>query len=187
MCASLWPDRVSAVTGIRFEYSPARRDERYTGDRSAFDVFIEHLTPAGEPGFIGIEVKYHESLEQQAREPKPRSLQLTREMGCFDAERVQELQAKPLEQIWRDHLLAGAMLVVEPKWKSGLYVFLYPQDNVPCQHAVAAYQRCLTDSDTFAVVTLEKVVTALRTQTNAEWVKALARRYLAWQRVEQAR
>ena len=31
--ASLWPERVQAVTAIRFEHSPVRSDITYTGDR----------------------------------------------------------------------------------------------------------------------------------------------------------
>ena len=77
------------------------------------------------------------------------------------------------------------MLLNEPKWESGLYVFLYPQDNSQCEQAVQAYSACLTDSSSFGSVTLEKVVAALRMQTQAEWVRAVADRYLAWERVEE--
>ncbi len=183
VCASLWPDRVAEVTAVRFEYSPSRSDDLYTGDKSAFDVFIEHRTLDGAPGFIGIEVKYHESLNVAPAEPKPRYAALTAAMGCFDPSHLAQLKAKPLEQIWRDHMLAGAMLLNEPKWKSGLYVFVYPQDNTQCERAVKAYSACLTDSSSFGSVTLEKIVAAISMHTDAEWVRSLAERYLAWQRV----
>lgn len=41
----LYPDlKIEKVTNIEFEYSPGRKDLKYTGDSSAFDVFIEYLT-----------------------------------------------------------------------------------------------------------------------------------------------
>jgi len=186
VCRALWSDRVADVSAVRFEHSPGRGDERYTGDRSAFDVFIEHHTPDGAAGFIGIEVKYHENLRVEPAAQKPRYAELAAAMGCFDLARLAKLKAKPLEQIWRDHLLAGAMLMGESRWGSGLYVLLYPQDNPQCRRAAAAYSECLTDASTFGAITLEKLVTTLRMQTDAEWVRLLIERYLAWQRVELA-
>ena len=37
---ALSPDRIKEVIKIEFEYSPGRRDPKYTGDRSAFDVYV---------------------------------------------------------------------------------------------------------------------------------------------------
>jgi hypothetical protein len=68
----LFPSRIGEVTAVRFEHSPGRGDPRYTGDRSAFDVFVEHATPSGARGFVGIEVKYHEGLTEAASSHKPR-------------------------------------------------------------------------------------------------------------------
>lgn len=69
---ALYPERVAEVTAIHFEHSPGQGDERYTGDRSAFDVFVEHTTQASARGFIGIEVKYHEGLNDAPSSHKPR-------------------------------------------------------------------------------------------------------------------
>ena len=49
------------MTGVRFEWSPGRGDQRYAGNRSAFEVFIEYVGGRGR-SFLGIEVKYHEDL-----------------------------------------------------------------------------------------------------------------------------
>ena len=67
----LWPDRVTEVTSIEFEWSPGRGDARYLGNRSAFDVVIFHNTPRDGNGFIGIEVKYHENLRVGAATSRP--------------------------------------------------------------------------------------------------------------------
>ena len=57
----VWPD-ISTVTGIRYEWSPGRRDPRFLGNGTAFDVYIEYNATDGSPRFLGVEVKYHEDL-----------------------------------------------------------------------------------------------------------------------------
>ncbi len=175
------------VTRVSFEHSPARGDESYTGDHTAFDVFFEHLTPAGGRAFIGLEVKYHEALTDAPAAHRPRYDEVTSRMGCFRPEGLPALRLKPLQQIWRDHMLAGAMHQHEPAgWDSGLYVFLYPQDNEACRRAVQLYQDLLADQRTFSPVTLEVVVAAIEAETDAPWVRELRERYLLWAKVEAA-
>lgn len=62
----LYDNYFKTIDRIEFEYNPARRDSRLTGDRSAFDVFVEYTSIAGKKGFIGIEVKYSETLNEGA-------------------------------------------------------------------------------------------------------------------------
>ena len=52
---------------IHFETSPGRGDERFTGDNTAFDLLAAVTTPRGTRGFIGIEVKFVESMKYRAR------------------------------------------------------------------------------------------------------------------------
>ena len=179
--ARLMPGRVERVESVGFEYSPGRGDARYTGDKSAFDVFVRFAGPTG-PGFVGVEVKYHEALGDAAARHRPRYEALAAAMGCFRAESRDALRAKPLQQIWRDHLLAGAMLEVDD-WADGCFVFLYPRENTRCAKAVHAYRGCLRDERTFAEWTLEDVVAALRAETDARWVEAVWERYLDFSRL----
>ena len=155
--AELWPGRVEDVIAVRFEHSPGRGDVAYTADRSAFDVFVEHTLPSGDSGFIGIEVKYHENLKVGAAEFRPRYDEVAKDMGCFGEQHFPLLRRPPLEQIWRDHLLAGAMLA-SGVWKSGFYVFLYPEGNAHCARAAATYFECLTGRESFDALTLERFV-----------------------------
>lgn len=178
---TLWPERVASVTAIRFEHSPARGDERYTGDHSAFDVFVEHTTRGGGRGFIGIEVKYHEGLDVATSRHKPRYDEVADAMACFSSEHRPHLRNKPLEQIWRDHLLAGAMLEVDKTWESGLYVFLHAAGNERCVRAAARYAECLTDSRTFAALSLERLLDAIDPAPHADLLRD---RYLAWEKIE---
>jgi len=183
ICAELWPARVADVTAIRFEHSPGRGDVAYTADRSAFDVFIEHTLPTGGAGFIGIEVKYHENLKVGAAEFRPRYEEVARNMGCFAEQQLPSLRRPPLEQIWRDHLLAGAMLA-SGRWKSGLYVFLYPDGNVHCSRAATAYAECLTDRGTFDTLSLERFIEVTGRHTNEAWIADVRDRYVGWEKVD---
>jgi hypothetical protein len=184
-----WPERLREVTHVGFEYSPGRGSAAYTADRTAFDVYVEHTTPAGGRGFIGIEVKYHEALTDAPAEHRPRYDEVTRAMGCFKPDLVAGLRRKPVEQIWRDHMLAGSMLLGSspPPWESGLYVFLYPDDNEPCRAAVQLYREYLSDDRTFDVVTLEKLSDAIELETSASWIGEVRSRYLDWQQLSSPR
>ena len=102
------------VLDIRFEWSPGRGDPRFTGDKSAFDVFVDYTAKDGSRRFLGIEVKYHEDLSDKPASHKSRYDEVAEAMGCF-REDIGPLKEKPLQQIWRDHLLAGALAPVQKR------------------------------------------------------------------------
>jgi hypothetical protein len=52
-----------------------------TGQLSTF--YLECQTARGEKSFIGIEVKYHENLEDQAARHRPEYDKISAQMGCF--------------------------------------------------------------------------------------------------------
>jgi hypothetical protein len=58
---------VSAVTKIAFEYSPGRSSQKYTADRTAFDVYLEHATSGGGRGFIALRLRGHPEPEPTER------------------------------------------------------------------------------------------------------------------------
>ena len=178
----LRPAAVEHVTVIRFEHSPGRGDPRFTGDHSAFDVFIEYDHQGGGRGFFGIEVKYHEDLAGKPATHRPRYDEVARMMGCFRPNAWARLRESPLQQIWRDHLLAGATKK-ELGYKDGVFVFLYPSGNTHCASAVRAYRDTLIDTGTFEAWTLETVVDALKT-SRAPWTGAFHERYLDFNALE---
>lgn len=100
-------------------------------------------------------------------------------MGCFRSEAKERLREKPLQQIRRDHLLTGAVKV-QDGYADEAFVFLYPRDNAYCSSAVAAYEACLSNVDSFIPWTLEGVVSALSAETDAQWVGLFEDRYLAF-------
>ncbi len=177
--------RVDEVTGIKFEHSPGRGDSRYTGDHSAFDVFIEFTTPGGKSGFLGIEVKYHEDLKGGRDCYRVRYAEVAELMGCFEPAMMLRLRTPRLEQIWRDHLLAGSMRIQDgDKYEDGLFVLLRPRDNIACATAVNDYRACLSNENSFSEWLLEDVMKALMDHTNAKWVRLFFDRYLAFDKVD---
>ena len=174
--------RVQAVTSIEFEFSPGKGDPKFTGDRSAFDVYVTFKTAQGGNGFIGIEVKYHENLQVKAATLHSRHYEVAKFMKCFKDENLPLLKKQPLQQIWRDHLLAGALKHVE-HYDDGFFVFLYPQGNTYCANAVARYRECLTSFDTFEDWTLEDLTTEIKQHTNEDWIEKFHDRYLNFSRL----
>lgn len=183
----LWPDRVARVTRIAFEYSPGRGNPTYTCDKTAFDVYVEHATPGGGRGFVGIEVKYHEALGETPAKHRSRYDEVTRAMGCFKPGRMSDLGREPVQQIWRDHMLAGSMLLdAAARLETALYVVLHPEDNGQCGTAVQLYRNHLSDTRTFDAVTLEAVVGAIEAETDAAWIRDVRDRYLGWEKIRRA-
>ena len=177
-------NRVKKVLAIEFEHSPGRRNSKYTGDRSAFDVYVEYLTSEDKKGFIGIEVKYHENLKNEPADIKPRYTEVAYEMKCFKDDCIEKLKTSPLEQVWRDHLLAGSLLNSEDGFEDGFFVFLFPKDNLHCQKAVNEYKQCLTEDRTFQGWTLEDVAEVIKQNTDDKWIDGVIDRYLNFGKIE---
>jgi hypothetical protein len=181
--SALTNGRFTEVTNIEFEYSPGRSDNRYTGDRSAFDVFIRCKTQSKKSAFLGIEVKYHENLQDEARDHRLRYDEIASEMNCFHNSCREKLKKKPLQQIWRDHLLAGITQIVDD-YADGMFIVLYPSSNNYCANAVSEYQKCLTNDTVFTSWTLEQIIEMFGKFSNADWINQFYQRYLNFKKIE---
>jgi hypothetical protein len=182
----LWPEQVKEVTEISFEFSPGRGDERYLGNRSAFDAFVRHTTPGSSPAFIGIEVKYHENLGGSGAKDKPRYEEVAANSGAFRDPADADLRKNPLQQLWLDHLLALSMLDADAEdWGGGgRFVFLHPTANRRCAQAAATYRQHLTSLETFEARTLEEIVAAIRWHCDDPWIREFTNRYVDIGRLE---
>ncbi len=178
----LTPTEIREITAIEFEYSPGRGDERYTGDRSAFDVYVIFSTLSGGKGFLGIEVKYHENLKGKAASHRSRYDEIAQIMGCFRPETLNDLKQQPLQQIWRDHLLAGIHKHID-SFEEGAFVFLYPIDNPHCNEAIQAYQEKLSNQDSFLAWTLEDLVESIQRNSEQPWIELFVDRYLDFYKI----
>lgn len=181
----LFPERINEVTKIEFEYSPGRGNVKFTEDRSAFDVFVEYKGPKGK-GFLGVEVKYAENMNVAPAKFRDRYREVAEAAGVFAQGAVNTLcsMPKPIEQLWRDHLLCLSMQPpVNPAYDAGAFVFLYPKDNRSCYDAVQAYAKNLESKESFLPITMEAFCDALRAQNAGDWVKDLHERYLDFDRI----
>lgn len=140
--SSMFPQRIESVEKIMFEHSDGRGDSEYTGDHSAFDVFVEYIPKNKKKGFIGIEVKYAESLKNLPSSHKERYEELTRNSELFKEDSISFLKESPIQQIWRDHLLSISHLHhYNKKYDEGFFVYLFPSKNKECENAVSKYIR----------------------------------------------
>lgn len=130
-----FPDSVlpDATLDVNFEWSPGRRDAEWLGDRTAFDAMIQ-VTTKDRRHLIGIETKYHEAAAATSRPagtPIPaRYLEVTEAAGLFsDASTPNSIWGTPLEQVWRDHMLALACRQHPHGWDDVTYVLVAPAGN----------------------------------------------------------
>jgi hypothetical protein len=179
----LFPDRIDKVTSITFEHSPGRRNTKYLGDNSAFDVFVEYEYD-NKRGFIGIEVKYAESLKEEtldkaAKNYKERYKELTDQSNLFKQDTLENLKMPPLSQIWRDHLLS---IATKQDYDDGFFVFLFPSENKECQNGVDSYLLNLKTNDEkingFYPRHVDDFILELQKMYDTEWVKELRERYV---------
>jgi hypothetical protein len=149
-----FPDLCSSGAHVRlaFEWSPGRRDDRWLGDGTAFDVAIFVDGPQG-CTLIGIETKYHEHPVAERRVKFNRRTNRTEERSIkqryldvcaslIDEPAVRsDIWATPLEQVWRDHLLALAWQQEQPEQRSAHYVLVAPKANPAWAPLADAYLR----------------------------------------------
>lgn len=147
---------VEADVEVRFEWSPGRLDERWLGDKTAFDVALLIHTDDG-TNLVGIETKYHEypAVEPvvtrrrdgttRTREPKRRYKDVTNEAQLFPTTSwLDRVWGTKVEQIWRDHMLALAWAhAISPPARC-LYVLAAPAENPAWRPLVAEYCSMLT-------------------------------------------
>jgi hypothetical protein len=184
----LFPDLGGAkVQAVLFEHSPGRGDPALTGDHSAFDVFLRYETPAGRKGFVAIETKYSESCQEPVPAIRPRYDDLADVSGLFVDPRKPALRTNPCQQLFREHLLAQAMLM-RGDYDEGRFVVIAPRLNKLVASAVSTYRAELNptseDQIGFASVTLEDTITALAMAGEDEYAARLYRRYCDFQLVD---
>jgi hypothetical protein len=70
--------------------------------------------------------------------------------------------AKPIQQMWRDHLLLLSLLQHDSgRWVGGKYVLVYPKGNPSFRDAATEYQDALIrgqNEPAFRVLTVEEVL-----------------------------
>lgn len=182
----LFPNhKIRKIFEIKFEHSPGRNNIKYTGDRSAFDVFVRYENELNENCFFGIEVKYSESLNDKQSVHKDRYDEISKDAGIFKPEKRLALREKPIQQIWRDHLLALSMFISNDDYHRGDFIYLYPSENNKCQEAIKKYQTTFKPEmdPYFKPLTLEAIVATLKKHCKDVWVRDFEDRYLGFDKL----
>jgi hypothetical protein len=160
---------VVEVEEVLMEWAPTPARD-YLGDRSSFDVFVGARDANGRGVAIGIECKLTEPFSAQAHDPV-KYLPLTkRHPETWERSQVGQLGDIRWEQLWRNHLLAQA-LVDHPSSRFGTYrsvVVGHPQDPT-LQDTFEGYRSRLTSAgrELVRLLTLDEIVAGLRQELDA--------------------
>jgi len=171
---------------MKLEWAPSPA-EKYLGDMTSFDAYIQGRDANGEPVGLGIEVKYTErgysigtSEAERVRDRESTYWVATRESGLFVRGGCDELAEDDLRQIWRNHLLGLAMLRHKDIARF-VSVTLYPAGNKHFTHALMKYRSHMEAAAQGGVrgCTFEQYINCLCGDSEIEaWKKYLMTRYL---------
>lgn len=189
MLCAMFTDLADAVVeGVFFEHGPGRGAGDLTADFTAFDAMLTYSRPDGSRGFVAIETKYSESLGEQQRPLKPRYAELAPLAGLHIDPRADDLTSGPLQQLYRQHLLAQAMLM-RGDFSEGRFVIIAPELNTPVQAGIATYGSKLVPPSSaqvpFGSITLEGMIDLLRQCGERGYAKMLFERYADWSKVDE--
>jgi hypothetical protein len=190
----LLPDQdIETVTAVRFETSPGRRDPSLTNDRSAHDCCLwftrKRRSRHGQRvGVLCIEMKYTEDLYDSAPCEPGRYDNLAEASGLFKDPLHAALRVNPLQQLFREHLLAQAA-VMRGDWPSAVFVSLAPAVHDRVQRQADLYaaflQPPLEGQVPFRRLTLDSFVDAIGMCGAPDAAAALFDRYLDWRKVDE--
>ena len=174
---------LARVTRVAIEFAPEPASE-YLSDRTAFDAFAEFDRADGTRGFIGIETKLTEPFSQKRYDTPEYRRWSDRPDSPWPEQAWPQLADIGHNQLWRDHLLAVAMVLHpnSPYSWGGLMVVAPPGDEA-CAAAMGAYGKLLKkDDDTLVDCPLEKLVGVIeeevQSQGHVDWVADFRPRYL---------
>jgi hypothetical protein len=175
----LLPAFTGSALQLLFEHSPGRGNPKFTGDYTAFDALIRYTDSQGRNGFVAFEIKYSESMREPMPELKPCHAELSESSGLFTEPAAAALRANPLQQLWREHLLAQSM-IDNGLYDEGYFVTIAPALNYHVQDAAEAYQAQLREPEDgkvrFVNPSLEDVIEVIRLSDPAH-AEALHHRY----------
>jgi hypothetical protein len=185
----IYPERrINEIKRIEFEYSPARKSLKYTNDSSAFDVFIEYLNNDNDKCFFGIEVKYAENLNDKPSSHKKEYEEVAHMSNIFKLDKFESLKEKPIQQIWRDHLLTLSMFIKNNEYKTGDFIYLYPEKNINCEKGIEKYIETFNENTEsyFKPLTFENLVKVTKKICSDKWINEFENRYLNFEKIRVA-
>jgi hypothetical protein len=173
------------VTRVILEHAPDKKS--HLDDATAFDAFVEYKLPSSAHGFVGIETKLTEPFSQKAYEFRRRYNRWKEEGDWWWQTGAEAQFLDPrINQLWRNHLLAFAMLHQSPaEYAEGYCAVLYHDGDGTCAEAITVYRGHLRPhaGGTLLAWPLSDLVTAWEAAAKSldekRWLAALRLRYLA--------
>jgi hypothetical protein len=182
----LFPIATADARRVLFEHSPGRGNPTFLGNYSAFDLLIEYVDSNGCPGFVAVEVKFTEAMIEPIPAWKPRYDELSEVSGLFIDHTAAGLRNNPLQQLFREHLLAQCMLD-NRLYQEGYFTVIAPALNYHVWDALALYQTHLREpvegKVRFSSFTLDTLIETIRL-CDPEHAEALHQRYSDWWKVD---
>jgi len=178
----------ATVEAVLFEYSPGRGAADLTADYTAFDAMLIYTRPDRSRGFVGVETKYSESLGDAQRPLNPRYAELAPLAALHKEPVADDLTSGQLRQLYRQHLLAQAMLM-RGDFSEGRFIVVAPELNTPVQGGISKYAETLVPPKpsqvAFSAFTLEQMIEFLRQSGERGYARQLHDRYCDWSKVDQ--
>lgn len=184
---SIAPDFVDKVTDVLFEHSPARRHPAFTNDRTAFDVLLKCTTNQRQNGFIAVELKYSETMQEPPANLRPRYDELSRLSGLYKDPDHPALRSNPLQLLWRQHMLSQAM-VLNGLYTCGRFIVVAPIYNFHVQGAVHEYRQHLASGEgvvQFDTVSFDDLTRCIARAGGEDLSKSLHARYCDFKAVDE--
>ena len=186
---NLLPDiDLARVLHVWFEHSPGRMDQAFTDDRTAFDVAIVYQRNDGGRCLLGIEQKYSESGSDAAPgDFSARYEHLALASELFKSPSSPALRRPPLQQLYREHLLAFAA-VHAGDYVEARFIQIAPRHNHLLQQNAARYAAQLLEPGPglvpFIALELEQVIEAIGWAGELDYAYALHDRYCNFWKLE---
>jgi hypothetical protein len=184
---SIAPDFVGDVTDVLFEHSPARRHPAFTNDRTAFDVLLKCTTVQHHRnGFIAVELKYSETMQEPPATLRPRYDELSRLSGLYKDPDHPALRSNPLQLLWRQHMLSQAM-IMNGMYTCGRFIVVAPSYNFHVQDAVHEYRQHLAGGEAveFDIVSFDDLTKCIARAGGEDLSRALHARYCDFKAVDE--
>jgi hypothetical protein len=182
------PGFTGTVTQVLFEHSPGRGNPAFSADYSAADALVRYRTEDGRRGYVFVEQKYTETLQETTQPIRPHLDQLSEQSNLFKDPHAASLRSSPCQQLWREHLLASSM-IQRGNYDEGHFIVIAPRLNWHAQNGIAAYARHLKKPEAgqpvFAGIFLERFIEAIGTAGEPDYAQRLHQRYADFARIDQ--
>jgi hypothetical protein len=183
---------VATILSVEIEWAPAPK-QRFLGDNTSFDAYLEYAAAGGARGAIGVEVKFTEgeygwgaTERKRMLDDGSRYLAVHRGSEIYSPDSLELLRTKRFKQLWRNQLLGEAMLQSRHRGVEHFTsVLLHPQGNTHFVAVTQEFEKLLVPGRTaapFRGFTFEDFIARCqefaRGEAEQAWAEYLRARYV---------